>query len=277
MKQYVITFLFAAAACSADDAAAPPQQPGAPAPVTAPVADGSSWRARVAAELAALDPARRAELAAAMPQTTRAGGTRFTTELVHDPRAAAVFIDRLARRTDDEPTRAALAEALPRTGGLYADAVAELIATEASELVRSVYVHSAGRAPTTHAVAILRRGFTDGAAVVRAEAARTAAAHATAGARLSAELRATLADSDPTSRAEAARALGVLGITVARNELERMLADGAADVRLAALRALDRIAPNTLAGSAAVAALANDPDERVARLAKKLAVRTQQP
>lgn len=269
MKRFVITVLLAA--CSADDSAAP--QPPSQQPAEPVVADGTPWRARVAAELAALDPARRAELAAAQPQTTRAGGARFTTELVHDRRVAAVFLDRLARRSDDEATRAALAEALPRTGGLYADAVAELIATEPSALVRSIFVHTARRAPADHAIAILRRGFADSALEVRTEAARTTAAHA-AGGRLASELRAALADSDPALRVEAARSLGILKIAIARADLERLLSDGVADVRLAALRAIDRIAPGSLAGSAALAALANDPDDRVSRLAKKLAVHT---
>ena len=269
MKKLVITILLAA--CSADEAD-PPASPTQPA---APVVTSSTapWRERIAAEIAALDPARKSELYALVPQTTRAGGSRFTTDVIHDPRVAAVFLDRLARKTDDEATRGALAEALPRTGGVYADAVAELVGGEASPAVRAIYMHGARRAPNDHALAILRRGFADSAIEVRAEAARTASAHL-AGAQLAAELRTALADSDPALRAEAARSLGILKIAVARDELSRALGDGVADVRLEAMRALDRIAPGSLAGTAMVNQLANDPDERVSRLAQKLAVKT---
>ena len=269
MRKFVIVILLAA--CSSADEAAPPATPAQPA---APVVTASTapWRERIATEIAALDPARKSELYALVPQATRAGGSRFTTDVIHDPSVAAVFIDRLAKKSDDEATRGALAEALPRTGGHYADAVAELVVVETSSAVRAIYVHGARRAPNDHALAILRRGLADSSVEVRAEAARTAAAHA-AGAQLAAELRTVLADSDPVLRAEAARSLGILKVAVARDELVRALGDGVADVRLEAMRALDRIAPGSLAGTAMVSQLASDPDERVSRLAQKLAVK----
>lgn len=268
MKKLVIAILLAA--CSADESTAPaPHQPTQP---PAPVATNASWRDRIAADIAALDPARTAELYALAPQTTRAGTARFTIDAIHDPRVAAVFLDRLARQLDDEATRSALAEALPRTGGLFADGVAELFGQEPSALVRSIYVHGARRAHRDFGVAIVRRGFADAALDVRTEAARTASALA-AGNQLAAELRSALVDGEPALRAEAARSLGILKIAVARDELVRALGDGNADVRLEAMRAIDRIAPGSLAGSVAVAQLANDPDERVSRLAQQLSAK----
>jgi HEAT repeat protein len=271
--QKVVAFSFLLAACSADDRTTP-QEPAQTQATPTTASSSVPWRDRVAAELAAMDPARRAEYAALAPQSTRAGGSRFTTDVIHDPLVAAVFIDRLAKRTDAEEVRVALAEALPRTGGLYADAVADLVTTESSATVRAVYVHGARRAPAEHGLAILRRGFADGSTEVRAEAARTAAAHA-AGAQLAGELRAVLHDSDPALRSEAARSLGILKIEAARDELVKALGDGVAEVRLESMRALDRIAPGSLAGTAMVTALMSDPDDRVSRLAQKLAVKSQ--
>ena len=273
MKKLVIAILLAA--CSADESTAPaPQQPAAPAPV---VSTSANWRERIAADIATLDAARKAELYALAPQTTRAGTARFTTEVINDPshahHVAAVFIDRLARQLDDEATRGALAEALPRTGGVFADAVAELVGQEGSQRVRAIYVHGARRAHRAElGVAIVRRGFADSSVDVRAEAARTAAALG-GGNQLASELRTALADSDPSLRTEAARSLGILKIAFARDELGRALGDANADVRLEAMRALDRITPGSLAGTAAVTQLANDPDERVSRLAQKLSTK----
>jgi HEAT repeat protein len=221
-----------------------------------------------------MDPAKRGELVALAPQTTRPGGLRFTTDVIHDARVTAVFIDRLARKTDGEDVRVALAEALPRTGGQFEDAIADLFADEGSANVRVIYVHAARRVPETRALSVFRRAFADSSVEVRAEAARSAASHE-AGVKLAGELRAALGDGDPMMRAEAARSLGILKIAAARDELVRALGDGSADVRLESMRALDRIAPGSLAGSVQVTQLKSDPDERVSRLAEKLSVRAQ--
>ncbi len=253
--KYFVTLVLTLAACSADESAQ------ATSPTPARPTASLTWRERVAAELGAMDAAKRSELAALVP-----------TGDVTDPRAAAVFIDRLARKADADAVRASLALALPKTGGVYADAVADLFADEPASVVRVAYVEVARRAPGESSLVILRRGFADPAIEVRTEAARSAAVHP-AGARLASELRMALVDANPLLRAEAAHSLGTLKIEAAREELIRALGDAVPDVRLEAMRALDRIAPGTLAGTAQVAALASDPDERVAELAKKLAVR----
>lgn len=246
MKQFVV--LIVLAACSASETPAPPP------PV--PVAADLSWRDRVTAELTALDAKTRAELMAVAPAAA-----------THDPRLAAVFLDRLARKTDEEPVRVALVEALRATGGTYEDALADLFADEPSAKVRVALVRAA---PTTFAV--LRRAFSDPALEVRIAAARSAATHPTC-AQLAGELRTALADREPTLRTEAARSIGLLKIDPARDELVRALGDTDPDVRLEALRALDRIAPGSLAGTTAVIALRDDPDARVAALAQQLAAR----
>ncbi|MBA3394193.1 MAG: HEAT repeat domain-containing protein [Deltaproteobacteria bacterium] len=230
------------------------------------------WRVRVAADVAALrtsDPALLAELTAVMPQRTRAGILRFTSTPSVDPRATSVFLDRLARGGGSATERAALGEVLARTTGAYADALVDLFAGEREAMVRSAFVHSAKRATSEHAVTVIQRGLTDPAAEVQAEAARVAAGHP-AGPRLAPELRAALASSAPEVRAEAARALGILGVVSARGELVALLQDGAADVRLESLRALDRIAPGSV-DAATLASLSRDTDERISRLAVRLA------
>lgn len=231
MKKFLLTILLAG--CSAEETA---QQQPAPKPVD--VID-LSWRERVAADLAA-------------------GRT-----------GASVVLDRLARKVDSEEVRVSLVEALPRNGGIYADALADLFVDEGSAKVRAAFVRAT---PGEQILPIMRRAFADSSTEVRIVAARTAAAHPVCE-QLASELRTALADSDPTLRAEAAKAIGALKIEPARGELVRALGDGNAEVRLEAMRALDNIAPGSLAGTAAVTQLRGDPDQRVAELAQKLAVR----
>ncbi|MDQ3337608.1 MAG: sister chromatid cohesion protein PDS5 [Myxococcota bacterium] len=230
MKKFLITILLAA--CSAEESA--PQT----APKPFDVVD-LSWRERVAADLAA-------------------GRT-----------GPSVVLDRLARKVDSEEVRVSLVEALPRNGGIYADALADLFVDEGSVKVRAAFVRAT---PSEQILPIMRRAFADSSTEVRIVAVRTAASHPVCE-RLASELRTALNDSDAALRAEAAKSIGVLKIEAARAELVRALGDGNAEVRLEAMRALDTIAPGSLAGTAAVTQLRSDPDVRVAELAQKLAVR----
>lgn len=212
-----ILFMFALAACSTPDA---------------PIADE-------------MTEAQEAELASLQPSVTRAGFLRFTTKAIHDPRAARVFLDRLESGAESEGVRAALVEALPRTGGEYADAIVELMAKERSPLVRAAYVHTARRAPALQAIAIAERGFVDSSPEVIAEAIRATASLAD-GAKLASSLRASLASSDATVRMEAARAIGILKIAIAKTELDALAFDASPEVRREAARATMRLdAPAT--------------------------------
>ena len=274
MRALLASSLAVLAACAAPDTAPDPVS-ATPLVAPAPVASGvpGTWRDRVrvhAAELAAADPARSSTLRALAPARTRAGTPRFTDPAIHDPRAAAVLLQRLVDGGDPAPVRAALVEALPRTGGLYADAVRELVTAETSPEVRMAMVFSVRRAPAVDALAVIAAGLADRDGEVTAEAARAAAAQPD-GARLAPALTTALAAADPSTRAEAARALGVLAISPATGALTALLVDAEAEVRLEALRALDRITPGALAGLPAVRALAADPDPRIARLATRLA------
>ena len=272
-RQAVALIIFLAACGGTEDTTI--ENPGAPLKpaVTAPAQSGSTdWRVRVAADVADLrasDPTLLAELTAIAPQRTRAGILRFTTTPSADPRATSVFLDRLARGSGTAAERAALGEVLARTTGAYADALVDLFAAERDASVRSAFVHSAKRSSSEHAVTVIQRGLGDPAAEVQAEAARIASAHPS-GARLAPELRLALASAAPEVRSEAARALGILGVEAARGKLVARLGDGAADVRLESLRALDRIAPGSV-DAATLSTLSRDGDERISRLAVRLA------
>lgn len=179
------------------------------------------------------------------PTVTRAGFLRFTDESIHDPRVARVFLDRLESGTESEGVRAALVDALPRTGGEYADAVIVLLEKERSPIVRAAYIHTARRAPGKQAIAIAQRGLGDSSPEVVAEAIR-ATASLPDGAKLAGSLRASLSSGDPTVRMEAARALGILRVTVAKSELDALANDASPEVRREATRAISRIdAPAT--------------------------------
>ena len=275
MTRQAVALIIFLAACGGPEDTTMETTPGTPLKptVTTPTqAVNADWRARVAADVADLRtsaPALLAELTAVMPQRTRAGILRFTSTPSADPRATSVFLDRLAHGSGTVAERAALGEVLARTMGTYDDALIDLFAAERDASVRSAYVHTAKRATSEHGVTVIQRGLRDPVAEVQAEAARIAAGHPS-GARLAPELRAALASSAPEVRSEAARALGILGVESARGELVSHLRDGSPDVRLESLRALDRIAPGSVE-AAMLSSLARDSDERISRLAVKLA------
>jgi hypothetical protein len=207
---------------------------------------------------------------ALQPQKTRAGWLRFTDPIIHDEAAAAILLERLVAGDDPPLVRAALAEAVGRTGGDYAAAVSELIPTEADARVREMLVGTLGRqAPGAEAHAGLTAGLQDDDAAVRGAAARTLAARSD-GAVLAEGLLGLLADPEPAVRADAARSLGVLEVEAAKAPLVELLADADAEVRLQGLRALDRIDPAYATSLGELASLEQDGDARVQRLATKI-------
>jgi hypothetical protein len=204
------------------------------------------------------------------PRRTLAGHLRFTGPSVRDPQAAGVFIDRLTNGDEPAAVRAALAEALPRTGGAFAEAAAALIQTDPDATVRATLVETMKRAEIEHAVVVLRHGFSDPDPSVRAAAARVSGMHKD-GALLRDELSASLADSDVTTRVWAARSIGVLRIKGAEQALVDSLEHANADLRLQALRAILRIDAEFAAALPQLETLEHDPDARVARVAADLA------
>ncbi len=231
-----------------------------------------SWQQRITADVNALhanQPETLATLRTLAPRRTRASTLRMMHPLLRDTLAASVLLDRLVNTRLDDATRAAMIEALPRTGGLYADAVVDLFDGETSARVRAAMIATLIRAEPTLAALGLARGLRDVNAGVRAEAARAVGRHRR-GDLLSAELLPLLRDSDSAVRAQAARSFGLRRIVGALDKLAPLADDPTANVRLEALRAMRRIDPGFARRVPAVHRLRTDTDPRVRREAHAL-------
>jgi len=216
------------------------------------------------------NPERYMAVSGLQPIKTRKGTPRFVGEAVRDPAAADVLLGRLAAGEQDALVRAALVEALPRTGGEYGTELVAMLAEETDADVRVVMVAALERADAGAAHAGLVAALGDEDPIVRAEAARVASMRAD-GAALAGELELALADETPQVRAAAARTIGVLAVADARDALVSGLADSDARVRLQSLRAIDRIDPAYAAALPQLTTLQADADARVARIADRLA------
>ncbi|MBK9069794.1 MAG: HEAT repeat domain-containing protein [Myxococcales bacterium] len=204
------------------------------------------------------------------PTPTRAGHLRFSTSEIHQAEAAAAFLQRLQAGGESAAVRLALVEALPRTGGAFAEALVAYLPREADASVRGAIVATSRRAPASSATLLVARGFADAAADVRAEAARAAASLAD-GAQFHAQLAHALTDHHADVRQAAAASIGVLGLTAGGAALLAATSDANPDVRVAAFRAYARVAPTAAHDTALVRRMATDTDERVRALARSLA------
>lgn len=263
-------------ACAADPGDEPEAaESRAPLDATADEPALARWQPWLAAGLARAEqdqPAQVAELRALTPVATRAGHPRFTGDALEHPAAALVLLDRLARAADPAPVRAALAEALPRTGGPYTAALVGLMAREADAGVRVAMVDALRRGAGEPALAGLRAGLVDPDPRVRAAAAEVAARRPD-GATLTAALLTALADDAAEVQLAATRSLGALAAPAAFPALQAQLGHGSADLRLHSLRALGRIDAERASRLPELVGLRTDADPRVAEAADKLAAR----
>lgn len=236
----------------------------------AQLSQSGDWRVRqqAAAITAWNDDPDAAELAWDLaPRVTRAGFPRFHDPALRDSGVAPIILERLRTQGEDEAVRMALVELLPRVGGDWSALLAEAYADEHQPGVRMMMVETARRADDPDAAqALLALGAADRAPTARAAAMRTAP-HIDGAASL---VRAGLSDADAMVRADAARAAGWLEDDAAITELRALLRDGDGEVRLRALRAIERIDADALRGDPIVADLAQDADPRVARAAASL-------
>ena len=201
------------------------------------------------------------------PRATRAGFLRFPTEIMNVPDAAPVLLHRL--RTESDPAvRGALADSFARQSGDWGDALLELFDGEPSADVRAIHAHALRFIPPPQARALLEAGLADSSALVRSELVSLVARRAD-GVELAPMLVAGLADAEPTVRVAAAHSIGALKIDASESLLP-LLADEDAQVRLEALRALDRIGTMELRSVEQVRVLSQDVDSRVARKAAKI-------
>lgn len=212
------------------------------------------------------------QIAVLAPRKTAAGFLRFTDPAIEDPAAAPLLLARLDSGEDSPAVRAALAEALSRTGADYAAEVAARIPNERDARVREILVFTLNRrADSPDAHPGLVAGLQDDEPAVRAAAARALASRSD-GASFGDSLIGLLSDDDAQVRADAARSLGVLKVATATDALAGLLADPSADVRLNSLRAIDRIDPAHARGLD-LAGFGADDDERVRRLATRISQR----
>jgi hypothetical protein len=253
----------------------PEPQPRSDETVASDAVTAGSWRAEVSQQveqIQARDPAFYERVLRLEPTATRDGQLRFIDPVVREADTTPIFLHRLQTTGEDTMVRAALAEALPRTGGDSSVAMPDLIAAEKDDWVRGALVTALRMADSEHALAGLRLALDDEVPNVRAAAAVTASRRQD-GTQLVPELVAQLADADLTPRVEAIRALGALKATDALASLPGHLDSVEADERLHALRAIDRIDPAVVTALTELDALMGDPDPRVVRAAQKIAAR----
>lgn len=234
---------------------------------------------------AATEPAERATLAAALvwaehpdpalrawqaaPTLTRNRMPIFAAPELGAPEIGPVLLDRLRHGAPPEEWRAALAQNAVRAGAVEPGLVPVLLGEEPSAAARAVLLGALARAPIEEALPALRLGLLDADPAVRATALEVLAGHpdGAAGVEL---VRQGLLDADPAVRAAAQQAIGWRGLAALWAQAEAGLADPDPQVRVKALRALERLDAARAAALPAVAALAADADPRVARVARRL-------
>lgn len=234
--------------------------------------DSRAWQARM---LAAIEAFKRDDqdgyirVSTLSPKRDEVGDFVFTDSVVEEPRAAPVLLSRMLERRTTRVTRQAIAEALPRTRGDWAEGASHLIRTEAEASVRKVLVESMRYAPYPHNLRGLRYGFRDEHRHVRAAATRTSG-FLRNGKALWTELVSALFDEDAEVRAGAASSLGRLGVAESWEGLVRVLGDRNGEVRFKALEALDRIDHARAQQLPELEKLTRDENERAAALASSL-------
>ena len=215
----------------------------------------------------------RAFLETLEPVKTRAGHLRFTAREIADPQAAMIFGYRLAEPGSPQELRLALAEVLHRSGGDWSAVLLGQLDGEQDPAVRAILVSTLAKASEGPALLGIHVGLLDPDPGVRRAAAELAGWAPSAGreSSVAGPLQAALLDENAEVRAAASRSLGLLGEVDRFELLVPGLADADAEVRLQALRALERLDSRRAAALPAVASLAAEgSDPRVKRAATKL-------
>ncbi|MBM4389945.1 MAG: HEAT repeat domain-containing protein [Deltaproteobacteria bacterium] len=200
------------------------------------------------------------------PQHTRQALLRFMDPRLEVPAAAGPLLARLTWGREDADVRVALVDALTRTGGEWAPVLGTMFGDEDETATREVMVQAARRASITDAISLLKLGFGDKAAPVRAAAAETCP-WVDAKGTLDGLVLVAMADTDPEVRAEAVRAAGWMRIEASWDPIVRLLGDPDPRVRLQAVKALQRLDPADTASLPGVGALRQDADTKVQRAA----------
>lgn len=233
----------------------------------------SDWRVRHQAQVIALWRSQKPlalQIEALPPRTTRGGGLIFADPALETPGATTLLADRLLHSGESVDVRVALARAvaLDRSGDL--GVLMGMFAAEPDERVRAALITGLRRhEDQAGALSALRQAMQDPSPAVRAEAAGSAGYREGAEA-LGPDLVALLADPDAEVRGLAARSVGWLRVEPAWDTLLGLLSDPSGDVRLQALRALERLDEGRARTAPEVRGLLGDADPRVARAAAEL-------
>jgi len=203
------------------------------------------------------------------PERTRAGFLRFPGGPLLDPAVASVLLERFVHGGETLETRQALLDAVVRSEADWDEAVASLIRTEGEEALRADLAFALRKAISPIAVEGIRAAMRDPAASVRAEACRSAGRNRL-GRELTSDLLTSLADPAAEPRAMAARSLGWLRVEEAWAPLMGLLPDPDPEVRLQAIRALDRLDRKRLSLTPELGLLLEDPNDGVRRAAEHI-------
>lgn len=233
---------------------------------------GDEWEAWLSAETGRIrkeKPELHDAIRSLEAMTTRARTLRIAGPILHDPDVSPLLLDRVINGNDTDEMRAALIEALPRTGGSFGPAIVSLLTRERDAHVRATMVGVLRHVDAGAAHLGLSAGLTDSDARVRGEAVRVVADRGD-GEDFAEALVAATGDRDQEVRRSAVQALGALGIEAGKDALVVVLSVDDPEFRFLALRALERIDATYVAALPQVRALQNDPDPRVAMLALRL-------
>ena len=281
----ILALLAVTTACGVASTSTPEPAPPRPivvAPPPAPVVTPPkpepppklTWQQRTAIavdDLQRNDPAHYKKLATLKPNRRVGDEQQYAQPIAADPRAAAVFLQRLLNGDDPVSVRLALVDALPATAGDWQEGVAALVAIDASPRVRKKLVEAMRYVDPPHDVDGLRHGFNDEDLQVRVAAARTAGFARDGIALYQEVVSMTFNDEDWDLRAAAVQSLGKFNNKAAWPQLLRMLADPHPEVRLQVLLALERIDAEAARQLPELDKLAKDrQNPRVARLAQRL-------
>ena len=226
--------------------------------------------------VATMDASTVAHFESVPARATRAGWLRIVNDAVVSASGAPWLIHQLAS-SSQAPTelRIAWADALvravrndPQAFG-WSQAWVELATTDRDSRVRALLLSGLRHGSASFALPALMTGLSHEEATTRAAAADGLAWHPE-GLKAALSLRLALSDEDAEVRRMAATAVGYLGDVQALEALTRLLGDQEALVQAAALRALERVAPQEAKSLPEVQALAEHPDTQVQRAAVHL-------
>jgi hypothetical protein len=201
------------------------------------------WRVRLSAASVVgwrEHPQRYREASTLAPIRTRAGFFRYpASDMLHDVAYLAAFSERLLHTEEDPGVRGALAELIGRSTGDWSAVVHEAFLQETDPHAKIMMLATVRHGDRALAERAFQLASTDRDSAVRQEVAIQCSWMQ--GSDAAVELLATLlGDMDAGVRGHAARSVGVLKLSGFGERLGALTTDSDAEVRLQALRAMDR-------------------------------------